>query len=172
VSISTPSSDLGLTRAVGPDLYRMYEPGLAVPMRRNEPTSPHIDRMLARDTIACNATVSDPSVRELSRRHCKSQAHRANSWSRDRVDGSAAWLPRFSALVSLTLQRKRDGVIPCSLHVACPNVREGLQADGLLRQLARSSGERLIFFCFLRPAVGHGGAGGTSRGARALLPSP
>jgi sulfur dioxygenase len=42
-------------------------------------------------------------------------------------------------------------------------VRESLQADGLLQQLARSSGKRLIL---LRLALGHGGAGGTSRGAR------
>ena len=53
------------------------------------------------------------------------------------------------ALVDLreTQERKRDGVIPGSLHVTYPNVRESLQADGLLNQLAKSSGKRLIFYC-------------------------
>jgi rhodanese-related sulfurtransferase len=44
-------------------------------------------------------------------------------------------------------ERARDGVIPGSLHVTYPNVRESLQADGVLQQLARSSGKRLIFYC-------------------------
>jgi sulfur dioxygenase len=53
------------------------------------------------------------------------------------------------ALVDLreAQERKRDGVIPGSLHVTYPNVRASLQADGLLQQLARSSGKRLIFYC-------------------------
>ena len=53
------------------------------------------------------------------------------------------------ALVDLreAQERKRDGVIPGSLHVTYPNVRESLQVDGLLNQLARSSGKRLIFYC-------------------------
>jgi rhodanese-related sulfurtransferase len=44
-------------------------------------------------------------------------------------------------------ERKRDGIIPGSLHVTYPNVRASLQADGHLQQLARSSGKRLIFYC-------------------------
>jgi rhodanese-related sulfurtransferase len=44
-------------------------------------------------------------------------------------------------------ERKRDGVIPGSVHVTYPNVRASLQADGLLRQLARSTGKRLVFYC-------------------------
>jgi glyoxylase-like metal-dependent hydrolase (beta-lactamase superfamily II)/rhodanese-related sulfurtransferase len=44
-------------------------------------------------------------------------------------------------------ERKRDGVIPGSLHVAYPDVRDSLQTDGLLQQLARSSGKRLLFYC-------------------------
>ena len=34
-----------------------------------------------------------------------------------------------------------------SVHVTYPDVRASLQADGLLRQLARASGKRLIFYC-------------------------
>lgn len=44
-------------------------------------------------------------------------------------------------------ERKRDGIIPGSLHVAYPNLRANLQADGLLHQLARAAGKRLIFYC-------------------------
>jgi sulfur dioxygenase len=44
-------------------------------------------------------------------------------------------------------ERKRDGIIPGSLHVTYPNVRASLEADGLLQQLVRSSGKRLIFYC-------------------------
>jgi sulfur dioxygenase len=44
-------------------------------------------------------------------------------------------------------ERKRDGVIPGSVHVTYSNVRASLQADGLLQQLARSSGKRLVFYC-------------------------
>jgi sulfur dioxygenase len=33
------------------------------------------------------------------------------------------------------------------VHVTYPDMRASLQADGLLRQLARSSGKRLIFYC-------------------------
>ena len=62
-------------------------------------------------------------------------------------------------------ERKRDGVIPGSVHVTYPNVRESLQADGLLQQLARSSGKRLIFYCSfgLRSAVQAAQAAGLER---------
>src|SRR5262249_21386416 len=53
------------------------------------------------------------------------------------------------ALVDLreAQERKRDGVIPGTLHVTHPTVRGTPQVDGLLNQLARSSGKRLIFYC-------------------------
>ncbi|MGB2932298.1 MAG: MBL fold metallo-hydrolase [Methyloceanibacter sp.] len=53
------------------------------------------------------------------------------------------------ALIDLreTQERRRDGVIPGSLHVAYPGVQESLQADGLLRQLAEAGGKKLIFYC-------------------------
>jgi sulfur dioxygenase len=44
-------------------------------------------------------------------------------------------------------ERRRDGVIPGSLHVAYPDVQENLQPDGLLRQLADAAGKQLIFYC-------------------------
>jgi rhodanese-related sulfurtransferase len=70
-------------------------------------------------------------------------------WALSAEDAKAALGDQDVALVDLreTQERKRDGVIPGSLHVTYPNVRESLQADGLLQQLARSSGKRLIFYC-------------------------
>ena len=63
-------------------------------------------------------------------------------------------------------ERKRDGVIPGSLHVAYPSLRASLQADGLLQQLAKAAGKQPIFYCSFRGTLGHGGAGRASRGAR------
>ena len=44
-------------------------------------------------------------------------------------------------------ERRKHGVIPGSLHVAYPAVEESLKADGLLQQLSKAAGKRLIFYC-------------------------
>jgi glyoxylase-like metal-dependent hydrolase (beta-lactamase superfamily II)/rhodanese-related sulfurtransferase len=44
-------------------------------------------------------------------------------------------------------ERRRDGVIPGSLHVPYPSLRASLQADGLLQQLAKAAAKRPIFYC-------------------------
>ncbi len=44
-------------------------------------------------------------------------------------------------------ERKRDGVIPGSLHVAYPALRESLRADGLLQQLVKGTDKQPIFYC-------------------------
>ena len=44
-------------------------------------------------------------------------------------------------------ERRKHGVIPGSLHVAYPAVEESLKSDGLLQQLAKAAGKRLIFYC-------------------------
>jgi sulfur dioxygenase len=44
-------------------------------------------------------------------------------------------------------ERRRDGIIPGSLHVAYPDVQESLQPDGLLRQLADAADKQLVFYC-------------------------
>jgi sulfur dioxygenase len=44
-------------------------------------------------------------------------------------------------------ERRKDGVIPGSLHVPYPDVEESLKADGLLYQLGKGGGRRLVFFC-------------------------
>jgi sulfur dioxygenase len=44
-------------------------------------------------------------------------------------------------------ERRKHGVIPGSLHVPYPDVEESLKADGLLQQLAKATGKRLVFYC-------------------------
>jgi rhodanese-related sulfurtransferase len=44
-------------------------------------------------------------------------------------------------------ERRKDGIIPGSLHVAYPDVEQSLKADGLLHTLATSAGKQLVFYC-------------------------
>jgi sulfur dioxygenase len=44
-------------------------------------------------------------------------------------------------------ERLKNGIIPGSLHVAYPDVDESLKPDGLLQQLAKAAGKRLVFYC-------------------------
>jgi len=44
-------------------------------------------------------------------------------------------------------ERRKHGVIPGSLHVPYPDVEASLKPDGLLQQLAKAAGKRLVFYC-------------------------
>jgi sulfur dioxygenase len=44
-------------------------------------------------------------------------------------------------------ERRKRGIIPGSLHVPYPQVQGSLGADGLLQQLAKATGKRLVFYC-------------------------
>jgi sulfur dioxygenase len=44
-------------------------------------------------------------------------------------------------------ERRKHGVIPGSLHVPYPGLEESLRGDGLLQQLAKATGKRLVFYC-------------------------
>lgn len=44
-------------------------------------------------------------------------------------------------------ERKKQGIISGSLHVAYPRLEAELQEHGLLQQLAKDSGKGLVFFC-------------------------
>jgi glyoxylase-like metal-dependent hydrolase (beta-lactamase superfamily II)/rhodanese-related sulfurtransferase len=44
-------------------------------------------------------------------------------------------------------ERRKQGIIPGSLHVPYPQVQVSLGADGLLQQLAKATGKRLVFYC-------------------------
>jgi sulfur dioxygenase len=44
-------------------------------------------------------------------------------------------------------ERERHGVIPGSLHVPYPALLENISAGGMLNELAKSTGKRLVFYC-------------------------
>jgi sulfur dioxygenase len=44
-------------------------------------------------------------------------------------------------------ERERHGVIPGSLHVPYPSLQENISAGGMLNELAKSTGKRLLFYC-------------------------
>ena len=44
-------------------------------------------------------------------------------------------------------ERERHGVIPGSLHAPYPELQENISDGGLLHELAKSSGKRLLFYC-------------------------
>jgi sulfur dioxygenase len=44
-------------------------------------------------------------------------------------------------------ERERHGVIPGSLHVPYPSLQENISSGGMLHELAKSTGRRLVFYC-------------------------
>jgi sulfur dioxygenase len=42
---------------------------------------------------------------------------------------------------------ERHGTIPGSLHVPYPSLQENIASGGMLHELARSTGKRLLFYC-------------------------
>jgi len=44
-------------------------------------------------------------------------------------------------------ERERHGVIPGSVHAPYPELAENVRPGGLLHELARSTGKRLVFYC-------------------------
>ena len=44
-------------------------------------------------------------------------------------------------------ERERHGVIPGSLHVPYPSLQENIGEGGMLHELAKSTGKRLVFYC-------------------------
>ena len=44
-------------------------------------------------------------------------------------------------------ERERHGIIPGSLHVPYPSLQENIGAGGMLYELAKSTGKRLLFYC-------------------------
>jgi rhodanese-related sulfurtransferase len=46
-----------------------------------------------------------------------------------------------------TPRSERHGTIPGSLHVPYPALQESIRSGGMLHELARSTGKRLLFYC-------------------------
>ena len=44
-------------------------------------------------------------------------------------------------------ERKRNGVIPGSIHAPYPDLDENVHPGGMLHELAKASGKRMIFYC-------------------------
>jgi glyoxylase-like metal-dependent hydrolase (beta-lactamase superfamily II)/rhodanese-related sulfurtransferase len=44
-------------------------------------------------------------------------------------------------------ERARNGIIPGSLHVPYPALQENLRTGGILNELAKSTGKRILFYC-------------------------
>jgi len=44
-------------------------------------------------------------------------------------------------------ERAKNGVIPGSVHAPYPDIDEHMNAGGMLHELARSSGRRIVFYC-------------------------
>ena len=53
------------------------------------------------------------------------------------------------ALIDLreSTERERHGVIPGAIHLPYPRLQENIAAGGMLNELARSTGKRLLFYC-------------------------
>ena len=53
------------------------------------------------------------------------------------------------ALIDLreNAERERHGVIPGAIHLPYPRLQENIAAGGMLHELARSTGKRLLFYC-------------------------
>jgi rhodanese-related sulfurtransferase len=74
-------------------------------------------------------------------------AERGWALSAEQVKGSLG-RPEI-ALIDLReeQERRKEGVIPGSLHVPYPRLEGELEEGGLLQQLAKDTGKRLIFYC-------------------------
>ena len=44
-------------------------------------------------------------------------------------------------------ERERQGIIPGSLHVPYPALLESIGTGGMLNELVKSTGKRLLFYC-------------------------
>ena len=44
-------------------------------------------------------------------------------------------------------EREKNGVIPGSLHAPYPDLQANVRPGGMLHELARATGKRIIFYC-------------------------
>ncbi len=62
-----------------------------------------------------------------------------------------------------TGERQKHGSIPGALHAPYGDLPDNIRAGGMLRELARATDKRIVFYCAYRRALGHGGAGRAGR---------
>ena len=46
-----------------------------------------------------------------------------------------------------TSEREKNGVIPGSIHAPYPDLDENVNPGGMLHELAKTSGRRMVFYC-------------------------
>jgi glyoxylase-like metal-dependent hydrolase (beta-lactamase superfamily II)/rhodanese-related sulfurtransferase len=70
-------------------------------------------------------------------------------WSRSAGEALALLGKPDVALIDLRerFERERHGTIPGSLHVPYPALQESIRSGGMLHELAKSTGKRLLFYC-------------------------
>ena len=71
------------------------------------------------------------------------------SWALDVSTVMAAWRAKDSTLVDLRedSERRRDGLIPGSVHAPYPRLGEFIEPGGILREMALATSRRIIFYC-------------------------
>jgi rhodanese-related sulfurtransferase len=70
-------------------------------------------------------------------------------WAVTAVEAVAGLSPDKTVLIDLRerAEREKHGVIPGSLHAPYPDLADNLGSGGMLQELARATGKRLLFYC-------------------------
>src|SRR5271170_164930 len=70
-------------------------------------------------------------------------------WALSAADAIALCRRPEVAIVDLreNSEREKHGIIPDSLHAPYPNLQTEIGAGGMLRELAKTSGKRIVFYC-------------------------
>jgi rhodanese-related sulfurtransferase len=70
-------------------------------------------------------------------------------WAADAAEAMTLITQPDVALIDLRerAERERHGVIPGSLHVPYPGLQENIHPGGMLHELVKTTGKRLLFYC-------------------------
>lgn len=104
---------------------------------------------LMRGLNLANPKMMDVAVPANMRQGLAQERIAARGWAVTAGQLAGGGLAEDTVLVDLREagERARHGVIAGSLHVAYPELRETIGPGGLLHELARSSGKRILFYC-------------------------
>jgi glyoxylase-like metal-dependent hydrolase (beta-lactamase superfamily II)/rhodanese-related sulfurtransferase len=96
-----------------------------------------------------NPKMMDVAVPANMRIGLAQQIVAGKGWSIGAEDAKGLLGRTDTALIDLRedQERRKHGVIPGSLHVPYQDVESSLKDDGLLAQLAKAAGKRLVFYC-------------------------
>jgi glyoxylase-like metal-dependent hydrolase (beta-lactamase superfamily II)/rhodanese-related sulfurtransferase len=96
-----------------------------------------------------NPKMMDVAVPATMRIGLAQQIVAGKGWSISADDAKGLLGQTDTALIDLRedQERRKHGVIPGSLHVPYQDVESSLNDNGLLAQLAKAAGKRLVFYC-------------------------